>query len=364
MSPHDAQPAGGDESARPARNGWLLVAGPLIAGAAIVAVLWLLWGAGAEPKLYRHSPRLLMSTDCEITIVLRADQRRLARRALQQAERALRDVEARMSVYTQHTELWNLNAAPAGRTVPLSPQTLEALRASRELHAASRGAFDVTVLPLVRLWKQAGRNGRLPTEAQIAAARAAATWEQITLLEDGAVKDSNTACVDLGGIAKGYAVDRAVEALKGLGVPSGIVNLGGNLRCFGRRADGEPWQVDVRDPFAPSEDKAMATLHVADAAVCTSAHYHRFSVIGGRRYSHILDPATGRPTERTASVTVVAPTCMQADGWATALSVLGPEGLKLLPNGMEAMLVVGEPATHKTHATEGFRKHMAEGPGD
>ena len=333
--------------------------GFVIACGIIVWNLCRLGGNGAELVSLQHFPKQVMSTTCEITVVVRADQKQAARDALRAAEASLRDVEARMSVFLEGSELWNLNSAKAGEKVFLSPAVMEVLRASREMHAASSGAFDITVLPLVRLWKQAGKDNRLPSAGEIAAARNSSSWEHIELLEGGAVKRSDSACLDLGGIAKGYAVDRAVETLRAKGANAGVVNLGGNLRCFGRRGDGRAWEVAVLDPFGAGEGKTLLSLEVGEAAVCTSAHYHRYVIIDGKRYSHIIDPVTGWPADvAVASATVVAPTCMQADGWATTLCVLGVEGLKLLPAGVEAMLVVGTPASHALRMTDGFRRFL------
>ena len=345
----------------------MAVAAFVIVCGIIVWIVCRLAGGGTGLVSLRRFPERVMGTQCEITVVVRAGQEQTARDALRAAEAGLRDVEARMSVFLEGSELWNLNSAKAGEKVSLSPPVMEVLRASRALHAASHGAFDITVLPLVRLWKQAGKDNRLPSAGEISVARNSSSWEQIELLEGGVAKRSDSVCLDLGGIAKGYAVDRAVEILRSKGANAGVVNLGGNLRCFGRREDGGAWEVAVLDPFGAREGKTLLNLKVGEAAVCTSAHYYRYVTIGGKTFSHILDPATGRPAAAAAvaSATVVAPTGMQADGWATALCVLGADGLHLLPAGVEAMLVVGTPSSHTLHRTEGFRKFLPpEGNGN
>ena len=348
-------------SAPAARRRWRK--GAAAAGVVLIcgAIAWILCRPGhdgSELVSLQHFPERIMSTDCEITVVTRADQKPNAHEALRAAEAALRDVETKMSVFLEGSELWELNSAKAGQKVPLSPPVMEVLRASRDIHAATDGAFDITVLPLVRLWKQAGKNNRLPSADEIAAARNASTWAQIELLDGAAVKHSGSACVDLGGIAKGYAVDLAVERLRSKGVQAGVVNLGGNLRCFGQRQDGRAWEVAVLDPFMVREGKTLMSLEVGPAAVCTSAHYHRYVTIGGKSFSHIVDPTTGWPAGQIASATVVAPTTTQADGWSTALCVLGVEGLKLVPAGVEAMVIVGTPQEHTIRMTEGFHRFL------
>jgi thiamine biosynthesis lipoprotein len=329
--------------------------GGLAVVAAIVIVMLILGGAGGKLNRYEHRPKLLLSDDCQILLVMRDDQKEPARVALYQAETALRDVESRITEFADGSETTLLNAAKAGQKVPLSPPTAEVLRSAKDLCAASGGAFDVTIGPLLRLWRQADRDGRLPTADEVAAARKSSTWDQLELLDDGAVKRTDTAAVDLGGIAKGTAVDRATETLLALGAKGGVVRLGGTLRCFGRREDGEAWPVDVLDPFAKN-GKALMSLAVGDAAICTYIPYHKYFVIGGRSYSHVLNPATGWPVSGVASATVVAPTAAQAEAWATALCVLGEGGLKLLPAGVEAMLVVGTPQAHKVQVSDSFQR--------
>jgi thiamine biosynthesis lipoprotein len=329
--------------------------GGLAVVAAIVVVMLILGGAGGKLDRYEHRPKLLLSPDCQILLVMRDDQKEPARGALYQAEAALRDVESRVTELQEGSEIALLNSAKAGQRVPLSPPIMEALRAARELHAASHGAFDVTIRPLLRLWEQAAKEGRLPSADEIAAARKASAWDQIELFEGGVVKRTDTAGVDLGGMAKGLAADRATETLQALGAKGGVVRLGGVLRCFGRREDGEAWPVDVLDPFA-KDGKALMALAVGDAATCTYTPYYRYYVIGGRSYGHVLDPGTGWPVSGVAAATVVAPSAAQAESWATALCVLGDGGLKLLPAGVEAMLVVGTPQSHKVHVSDSFQR--------
>jgi thiamine biosynthesis lipoprotein len=330
--------------------------------ATVVGVLIKLGGSGTELTAFAHRPEGVMSTQCSLTAVARADQREPARKALSEAEAALRDIEGRMSVYIDRTELARFNAARAGVKCPLSALTMEVLRTSRDVHRDSGGAFDITVFPLVRLWKQAGKDNRLPVAQEVVDARNASTWEQIELLDGAAVKKTDTACVDLGGIAKGYAADRAAAVMMALGMRGGVVDIGGNIRVFGVAPGGGPWPVDIQDPFY--EDKIIATLNLSDAAVCTSAHYNRFSMINGKAYSHIIDPNTGWPTGAVASVTVVARTGMLADAWATALAVLGPPGLDRIggSTGVEAMLIIGSANKWTVQMTPGFEKMLSVPP--
>lgn len=311
--------------------------------------------AGAKLMTLQTAPVGIMGTECVLTAV--AEDRHL-RPALRAAQDELSAVESRMSVYLELSELSRLNAAPAGEAVQLSPATMEVLRLARRLAGQTDGAFDVTCLPAFKLWAQAGRQKRLPTEEQLAAAKAASGWDKIELLEGAARKKADGAGVGLGGIAKGYAVDRATAAMRRAGCAGGLINAGGDIRCFGPSPRGSPWHVAVQNPFDPGGGDYFGTLSLAEGAVCTSGNYERFVMIDGKRYSHIIDPRTARPVDFAPSVTVVAPTGAVADAWATALSVLGRRGLGLIPkgSGIEAMIVVGSPQGYQVHQTAGFGK--------
>ena len=342
--------------------GYVLSGGLLIALVALAAI-----GVFHSDRLqsFTSHPVGIMGTDTALTVVVRAGETSVARSALEAAEKTLREMEARASWRMADSEIAHLNAAPAAKIVPLSVETLVMLRLARDAADATGGAFDVTCRPMIELWKASAQQGSPPTHQQLTAARATSSWDQIILGPAGAEKTTDTACVDLGGIAKGFAADRSAEAMMRLGVSGGLVAVGGEIRCFGRhdgRQDG--WRIGIRNPFDPNSPAMLATLKLAGGGVSTSGNYFRFVEIQGRRYSHIIDPRAGDNCGATAdavpSVTVVAPDSTTADIWATALSVLGPAGLKRLPAGVEAMIVTGGPAGHQQHSSEGFGKLLAD----
>ena len=335
-----------------------------LSAAFLAACVWALWpkGSGGATR-FHHNPSAVMGTQTKLTVVLGDNEQARARQALERAERALRDVETKMSSWLDSSELSRFNTAPAGAVTPLSPETLQVLAAARTVARDTNGTFDVTCRPIIELWKQAKKTEKLPDAAALAAAREQSRWDDIELRARGAVKRSATACVDLGGIAKGFGIDQAAEALIAAGAAGGLVDVGGDIRCFGQRDTGGPWQVGIRSPFTSAES-IFAVLSIGDGAVCTSGNYLRFAEIGGTRYSHIVDPRTGWPVDAAPSVTVVAKTAMTADAWATALSVLGAAGLKLLPagEGIEAMIVEGGPDDYRIHYSDGFEKLLSQRP--
>ncbi len=310
-----------------------------------------------------YPPKRIMGTSqFELWVVApgSADRRK---QMIAQARAAARSAEAAMNVYDPASPLSRFNVAPAEEQIDLPPDALTVLQQSWDIWQASQGAFDVTIRPLLLLWKGRDHTDELPAAQAIATARQASRWDDIELLDGGASKTAPTAAVDLGGIAKGYGIDQAAEALMRSGASAGLVNIGGDVRTFGQRPNNRPWRIGIRSPFDPNPSKTWMVVAVANAAICTSGNYERFTEIDGKRYSHIIDPRTGWPAEASPSVTVIAPTASLADAWATALSVLGPEGLELLEGtGIEAMIVLGRPEEYRFEFTNGFAKYVADPP--
>jgi thiamine biosynthesis lipoprotein len=233
-----------------------------------------------------------------------------------------------MSMYRDDSELSQLNRQPAGRPLRLSAELFAVLAAAQEVSALSAGAFDVTVAPLVQAWGFGTEKRRVvPAAALVQSGRAAVGWRGLRL--DGgalqATKARTDLHADLGGIANGYAVDRAALALDTLGITDYMVELGGEVRTRGQNARGRAWQIGIEQPDAMPQ-RARWVVPLAGRAMATSGDYRIYFEQDGRRYSHEIDPAAGAPiTHALCSVTVVADDCMRADALGTALIVLGAE---------------------------------------
>jgi FAD:protein FMN transferase len=335
------------------RDRWIGAA--LMAGLAALVSVGLWKTRGGMPTVRQPVVRevsRLMGTTATVAAVVPPGHSVEVDPVLRETEQTLRRLEGRLSTWLTDSETGKLNAAAAGQHVPLSPEVLDLLRTAQQAAIDTDGVFDVTCRPLVELWREAGRRDALPTEQELAAARAESNWDLIELDDTGAVKQRDTARIDLGGIAKGYAIDRALAVLKRDGrLEGGLVDVGGDLACFGRPPSGEQWPVEVRDPFGPD---VLFRLRLSGGAVCSSGDYARFVEMKGKRYSHIIDPRTGRPAGTVHAVTVVAPTAVVADVWATALSVLGVEGFSRLPPVVEALIVEGDATAPRLRCTPGF----------
>lgn len=238
-------------------------------------------------------------------------------------------VVAEMSHWDPASALSRFNRSEPGRWQPLAPGFAQVLAAALDVAEKSAGAFDPAMGALVNLWgfgPPGPRNG-LPGEDEIAAARAISGRAHIEQ-DTRRARRTAPAALDFSGIAKGHGVDRVAEMLRSMALPDFLIEVGGELRGEGIKPDGQPWWVD----FEPVPGSALVPLRVAlhGLSIATSGDYRRRFAHAGRDYAHTLDPRTGRPLEnQVASVTVLHPCCMLADAWATALSVLGPDGMAI-----------------------------------
>jgi thiamine biosynthesis lipoprotein len=281
----------------------------------------------------------------------------------------LAEIDQQMSTYRDDSELSRFNRAPAEVWFGVSPATARVAIAAQEISRKTGGALDVTVAPLLRLWHFGpvkpgkARNAiEPPEEDSIKAARKLVGYEKLEARLDPPALRKRSAHleVDLSSIAPGYAVDRMAALLQMHGIENFIVEIGGEICAAGMREDGKPWRVAIERPLAGRREMQMA-LALEDAAISTAGDYRKFFEHAGRRFSHIIDPATGRPVEHTlASVTVAAASCLEADGWDTALLVMGPErGFDYAEkNGIAALFIVRQDDKIETRMTTGWRKQF------
>jgi len=308
---------------------------------------------------YSHSQEV-MGTLATLTAV--APNPELARAAVDAGYAKLEAVERQMSDYREDSEIGRLNHLEPGRAIALSPETFECVQTALQVAEASGGAFDVTCRPLIGLWKEAASAGRPPTDEQIVQAVARVGWHKIEL--NAAERTVHAAAigvqVDLGGIAKGFSLDLAAQAMKRAGAAASLGDVGGDVLATGRQAGGRPWRVGIQHPFKAG---VISKLELVDRAVATSGVQQRFFEIEGRRYSHIVDPRTGRPAAAAPCVTVIASDGMTADAWATAFSVLSiEEGKALLAAGktpgVEVLWITGSAEAPKIEKTAGFDRYL------
>jgi thiamine biosynthesis lipoprotein ApbE len=297
--------------------------------------------------------RPVMGTFARIRVVDRHDN------ADEAAEAALDEIERLdgvMSNYKKDSDLSRLNDTGAGHNVAVSADLYSVLKSSVYFNDITNGAFDVTVAPLVRLWRDAVS---IPGKAQVMEVLARVGSRFVVLDEAGGTVHfgSEGVEIDLGAIGKGYAVDRAVELLRGYGITSGVVDLGRTLFCIGKPESYGGWPVAIAHP--ENRNAFSAKLFLNDMAVSTSGNYENSRTLGGKRIGHILDARTGYPIENALrGVTVVAEDATAADALATSVFVLGiEEGLRLIETmpGTECILFYRDTRGRNRYAiSEGF----------
>jgi thiamine biosynthesis lipoprotein len=256
---------------------------------------------------------------------------------------AVDEVDAQMSTWKPDSDLMRLNAAPVGARVAVPDRLREVLRLGLEIGRASDGAFDIGMGDAVTAWgfglvaatpdriRTAMRPDRVPAHDAVEIDAG-----------NGLVRKTSPVALDLNGIAKGYGVDRLAETLRDRGIANALVGIDGEMRALGLRPDGQAWTIAVE---APDADRRAphSILALQDAAVATSGDYRHWVEVQGHRLSHTMDPGRGAPLIASpASVTVVARTCAEADAWATALMVLGPDrGTSLARHrGLDALFLL------------------------
>ena len=302
--------------------------------------------------------RYAMGTALEATVL--ADTEAEARAGLEEVFDLVARLESLLTIFDPESEVSRLNARAGETPRAVDPRLARILSDARSYTALTRGAFDVSVGPLIALWTEASRSGRLPTEQALDRARARVGAEGIVVDATGAVGLSRPGmAIDLGGLAKGWALDRAREALTARGVTAAFVSFGqSSILALGEPEEAPPgsgWRVLVRnpDPDASAGSYAgIATLR--EGSLSVSSSFGAWSEIEGRRYGHVLDPRSGRPMTRAAQAVVLARSGALAEALSKALLVLEPaEAIDLLESqeGVEGLLI---PEGGDTRATSGF----------
>jgi thiamine biosynthesis lipoprotein len=334
-----------------------------------VTGLWLLAPtlAGLAPEERPQPPERLSRFEFEEThmaspfkVILYSTDEGLARRASRAAYDRIAALNAILSDYDPESELARVGRAAGGEPVPASADLFDVLERSKGVYERSGGAFDVTIAPVGRLWRRARRERRLPDPALLAMARTLVGSDKMLLdrkartvqLQKPGMK------LDVGGIAKGYAAQAALEVLKSAGVSRALVAGAGDIVAGDPPPGAGGWTIAIA-PLEPGQPGSPRFLLVANAAVSTAGDAERFVLIDGHRYSHIINPTTGNAVEDRASVTVVAPDGATADALETTVYVLGPErGLKLVDEtpGAAAIFVRKLPAGIKTFESARFKE--------
>jgi len=333
----------------------------LLAGLMVFGLLYLvgvvLDSDDTPPDQIVKEERALMGTTWLIQLSLGADDPTVAaKKSIDRVFLELSRIDQLMSEWKEDSPVSAINAA-AGRDLVAVPEELRSLiERAVGFGRLTEGAFDITWKGMAHLWRF-DESFRVPSNEEISAALGLVDFERVRIEDNRIGLELPEMALGLGGIAKGYAIDRAAAVLEKHGYQDFLVNGGGDVLTAGTRA-GRPWKIGVRSPRG-AWNQLVARLNLSGGAVVTSGDYERFTIVDGVRYHHIIDPRTGRPARSSRSVTVVAPAAEEADVLATAIFVQGPEkGLQLVSGKQDTEAFVID-ASGKFWMTEGF-KQLAE----
>lgn len=282
--------------------------------------------ACGSPPAMVHFQGETMGTFYTVTIADEVEARSAARLGVE-IDHVLAEINRRMSTYLPDSELSRVNRSPSTDWQTVSPELLFVLQRAYEISVLSDGAFDVTVAPIVNLWGFGpDKQVRLPPDAELVRRASESVGYRLLSMrsEPPAVRKHKPALyIDLSAIAKGYAVDRLAEVLRTYQLEHYLIDVGGELYASGMKAEGKPWQVAIEKPDSES-DLPLRVVSLSDHAIATSGDYRNYVEVGGKRYSHTIDPHTAAPVSHaTALVSVVSEDAITADAMATALLVLG-----------------------------------------
>jgi thiamine biosynthesis lipoprotein len=317
----------------------------------VFSFLFLLFLSGCNRLKTVQKTETIMGTEATITAVAASESEAAA--AIDAGMAELRRFDRMMSLYKDDSEITKVNMAAGKAAVKVSPEIIEVVEAANRVSELTDGAFDITVGPLVVLWQMRLKEGKMPTDEEIMNIKPRVNYKNIIIDKKTStlfLKNRNM-IMDLGGAAKGYAADKTAELLSNRGIKNGIVALAGDIRVMGHRSDGTPWHIGVQDPR--EKDKTMAVLKLSDKSISTSGDYERFRIVGKKRYHHIIDPRTGKPSESMISVTLIGNSGALVDPLTTALFIVGKGKAMKLVKELGCELIV-EDSSGKVNMSPGI----------
>jgi len=315
----------------------------------------------SDIKLIKET-RMIMGTFAEVSIY--SHDEKTAGKAIEEALNEMERMDRIMSNYKNDSELSKVNKKAAKSPVPCNAELLDVIEQSQYYSELSGGAFDITVSPIVALWGFFSEKGHVPPDKEIERLLPAVSYKNIVIDRGNNPKKPGTVFlknmktqIDLGAIGKGYAVDKALEIIRKCGIDNGCINLGGNIYVLGTPSGKNAWKIGVQHPR--NKDEILGYLEIKNEATATSGDYERFFAFNGKRYSHIINPQTGRPVSGTIATTIVASTGTEVDALSTSVFVLGHEKgmelIKKIPNADALIAYEDKDGKIVIDMTEGFK---------
>jgi thiamine biosynthesis lipoprotein len=323
----------------------------------IIVLALLLLTSGCSRSKTVQKTESIMGTEVTITVVARSYEE--GETSIEAGMAELRRLDAMMSLYKDDSEITKVNLAAGKNPVKVSPEMIEVVEHAAEISKLSGGAFDVTIGPLVVLWQMRLKEGKVPTDEEIARVRSLVNYQNIVIDKKASTifLKKPGMIMDFGGM-KGYTADRVAYLFKKRGINNAIIAVAGDIWVLGHREDGKPWRIGVQHPR--EHDKTLTVLDLSDQYVSTSGDYERFVIKENKRYHHIIDPRTGKPSKGTISATLIGDKGAIIDPLTKVPFILGPDdGMKIVKKlGAEAIIVDDQ---GKVFVTDGI-KNLLEQP--
>ena len=299
----------------------------------------------------------IMGTDVTITVVAKSEAEGAA--AIDAAMAEVRRFDRMMSLYKDDSEITRVNLAAGKHPVKVSPEMIEVVEAAARVSGLTHGAFDVTIGPLVVFWQMRLKEGKTPNDKEIARIKRLVDYKNIIIDKRKStlfLKNLNM-IMDLGGM-KGYIADRVKDLIKKRGIDNAVIALAGDIWVLGRREDGKRWRIGVQHPREPQQ--TLTVLDLSDKYISTSGDYERYKIVERKRYHHIIDPRTGKPSTGVISATLIGDQGALIDPLSKAPFILGPEeGLKIVKKAGAEAIIVDEQG--KVYMTDGV-KNLVDRP--
>lgn len=318
-----------------------------------------LWSCKSDNlRLFKES-RSAMYTVTAVTITAKDEKE--ASTAIDEVFKELQRLEGLLNYYSKDSEVHAINVNAGKRAVKVSKETLEIIQKAITASELTDGGFDVTMGPVIALWDF--KSGKMPNKGQIGQALKKVGYRHIKIDETNQTVflEKEGMEINLGGIIKGYAAEKAVQLLKSMGFIGAIVSVGGDIRAFGSRPDGSLWRVGIQHPRpVKDKDELIGVLSITDSCVSTSGDYERFFEVDGVRYHHILNPKTGYPSKGIQSLTIIAKDAALCDALSTGLFALGLETAlkRMQQQNLQGVIIDSSGKLTLTSKAEGIFKRV------
>ncbi|AOT72760.1 FAD:protein FMN transferase [Geosporobacter ferrireducens] len=323
----------------------------------ILTLSMLLTGCTKEKTLITDSAYML-GTYLQISIWTEDQQK--GKEVIAECFRRIQEIEQNMSVNIEDSEVTKINKNAGIEQVAVSNDTAFVLGKAKEYAALTKGAYDPSIGPLVKLWGIETDHERVPEKNEIDEALKYVNYNAIQIQDENKIKLADRGMfIDLGGIAKGYAADEVANILRKRGIQHAMVNLGGNVYALGNKIDGDDWKVGIQNPYEPTGTH-MGIVEINNMTVVSSGNYERYFMKGDIRYHHIIDPKTGYPAENgVISTVIISNSSIDADALSTGIYVLGLEkGMELIENinDVECIIITEDKGVYLSSGMEGKLK--------